>query len=95
MLLNCLFIFQLFSCYANILISKEGLLLPCRNVPTLFAYISCDDHTAKLVNDENIHLRRRLAELLLKDLQDMLHHIGSVSQSHSYVAQRSDGVIWN
>lgn len=35
---------------------------------TTWAYISCDNHATKLVNDENVQLWRRLTELLLKDL---------------------------
>lgn len=41
--------------------------------------IACDDHTAKLVYDEDIELGGRLTELLLKDLQDGLHYPGGVS----------------
>lgn len=59
------------------------------------AYISCNDHASQLVNDEYVQLWGRLAELLLQDLQDVLHDFGSVSQGHCNVAQRSDSVIWN
>lgn len=59
----------------------------------VWTHISCDDHAAKLIDDENVQLGGRLAELLLKDLQDVLHDFGRVSKSHSDVAQWSDGVI--
>jgi len=42
-------------------------------------HISCDDHAAQLVYDEDVQLGGRLAELLLQNLQDGLHHSGSVS----------------
>lgn len=59
----------------------------------VWTYISRDDHAAKLIDYENVQLGGRLAELLLKDLQDVLHDFGRVSKSHSNVAQWSDGVI--
>lgn len=34
----------------------------------VLAYVSCDDHTAQLIYDEDVELGRRLAELLLQDL---------------------------
>lgn len=53
----------------------------------VWTYISRDDHAAKLIDYENVQLGGRLAELLLKDLQDVLHDFGRVSKSHSNVAQ--------
>lgn len=53
----------------------------------LCTHISRNDHAAKLIDDENVQLRGRLAELLLKDLQDVLHDFGRVSKSHSDVTQ--------
>lgn len=56
-------------------------------------HISRDDHAAKLINDKNIQLWGRLAELLLKDLQNVFHDFGCVSKSHSDVSKWSDGVV--
>lgn len=61
----------------------------------LWTYISCNDHAAKLVDDKHIQLWWRLTELLLKDLEDVLHDFGSVPKSHRNVTQCSDGVIWD
>lgn len=63
--------------------------------PGEWTHIPSDDHAAQLVNDEHVQLWWRLTELLLQDLQDVLHDFGSVSQSYSDVAQRSNRVIWN
>lgn len=59
------------------------------------AYIPSDDHATQLVDDEHVELWGRLAELLLKDLQDGLHHSWGVPQSYSDVPQSPDGVVWN
>lgn len=61
----------------------------------LWTHISRDDHAAELIDDEDVQLGGRLAELLLKDLQDVLHDFGRVSKSHGDVTQWSDGVIWD
>lgn len=58
-------------------------------------HVACDDHAAELVYDEDVELGRRLAELLLQDLQDGLHDSGSVPQGHSDVTQSPDGVVWD
>lgn len=59
----------------------------------LWTHISRNNHAAKLIDDENVQLRGRLAELLLEDLQDVLHDFGRVSKSYSDVTQWPDGVI--
>lgn len=53
----------------------------------LWTHISRDDHAAELIDDEDVQLGGRLAELLLKDLQDVLHDFGRVSKSHGDVTQ--------
>jgi len=58
-------------------------------------HVARDDHAAQLVDDEHVQLGRRLAELLLQDLQDGLHHPGGVPQGHGDVTQGPDGVIWD
>lgn len=55
-------------------------------------YTSCHDHAAHLVHNQDIQLRWRRAEPLLKDLQDRLHHLGLVLQHHSQVTKCQDGV---
>ena len=56
-------------------------------------HVAGDDHTAQLVNDEDIQLGGGLAELLLQDLEDGLHDPRGVPQSHRDVPQRPDGVV--
>ena len=56
-------------------------------------HVPGDDHAAQLVDDEHVEWGRRLAELLLQDLQDGLHDPRSVPQSHRDVAQGPNGVV--
>lgn len=70
--------------------SKEG-----GSFGSAYTHIPRNDHAAQLVDDEYVQLRRRLAEFLLKDLQDVLHDFRSVSESHCDVTQRPNGVIWD
>ena len=55
--------------------------------------VARDDHAAQLVYYENVQLGGGLAELLLQDLQDGLHDLRSVPQSHRDVSQGPDGVF--
>lgn len=48
-------------------------------------YISSDDQTAELINDEHVQVRRWLAKLLLQDLQDGFHYSWGVPQCHCNV----------
>lgn len=61
----------------------------------MIAYVARYDHAAKLVDDQHVQLGGRLAELLLQDLKDGLHHSGGVPQRHSNVTQGADGVVRN
>ena len=65
----------------------------CVCVCVCYTHVSCDDHAAQLVYYENVQLGGGLAELLLQDLQDGLHDLRSVSQSHRDVSQGPDGVF--
>lgn len=58
-------------------------------------YISGDNQAAQLVDDKHVEGGGRLAELLLQDLQNWLHDLWGVPQSHCDVSQGSNGVVRN
>lgn len=60
-----------------------------------FPYISSDNQAAQLVDDKHVERGGRLAEFLLQDLQNWLHHLWGVPQGHCDVSQGSDGVVGN
>ena len=55
-------------------------------------HTSRHDHAAQLVHDQHVQRRGGRTEALLEDLQDGLHGLGRVLESHGQVTQGQDGV---